>query len=548
MNPIHHVAYLSMEMAIDARIPTYAGGLGVLAGDMLRSCADLAVPVVAVTLLWRAGYFEQRLDESGAQTEEPTSWEPESLLTSLPARVQVQIEGRTVNVRVFQHEIAGASGYTVPVLFLDTDLAENSPEDRRLTDALYGGDAKHRLAQEIVLGLGGVRALRACGFDRVTRFHLNEGHAALAALELYRESSSGNPDEALHRVRERCVFTTHTPVPAGHDRFEWELVAKVLGEPIPPDLFTALAGRERMNMTLLASNLSHFVNGVARRHREVSEHMFPGRDIRHITNGVHSPTWTSPSFRALFDRHIPEWRDDPSMLRKVLVLPPQEVLEAHAVAKQALLEMVRDRTARNFEPRRLTIGFARRATSYKRLDLVFHDLERLRAVGRGQLQLVFAGKAHPNDVEGKALIGRVFAAARELGDDVPTVYLADYDMDLAKTLVAGVDVWLNTPLPPLEASGTSGMKAAHNGVPSLSILDGWWLEGCVEGLTGWSIGHGDGSDTDAGSLYEQLEHAVLPAFRSERWTSIMQHTIALNASFFNTHRMVQQYVANAYLD
>lgn len=570
--PIHEarthrrIAYFSMEIAIDSRMPTYSGGLGVLAGDHLRSCADLGIPIVGLTLLWRKGYFAQSLDALGQQSERAERWEPERLLTELPTRISVAIAGEEVVIRLFKYEIIGAGGCVVPVLLLDTDLPENAGDSRLLTDALYSGDDRHRLSQEIVLGVGGVRALAAAGYDQVAMYHLNEGHAALGALELLRrrhaalaEAAHGNPalDKwAFDEVRERCVFTTHTPVPAGHDRFEWPLVKSLLGEWIPEPIFTMLAGSERLNMTLLATNLSHYVNGVARKHREVSEHLFPGHDIRHITNGVHSATWTSPSFRALFDSHVPEWRDDPAMLRKVMSIPPEQIWSAHAKAKSELLERVRSRRGVAFDESRLTLGFARRATAYKRTDLLFHDLERLRNIGKDKLQIVFAGKAHPNDDEGKALIVKVVAAAQALGMDVPLVYLENYDVELAKTLIAGVDLWLNTPLPPLEASGTSGMKAAHNGVPSLSVLDGWWLEGCIEGVTGWAIGDArtaggeDRTDRDANDLYDKLERVILPMYRGDRgrWTSVMTHAIALNASFFNTHRMVQQYVTNAYLD
>lgn len=545
------IAYFSMEIALDAGMPTYSGGLGVLAGDILRSCADLRVPVVAVTLVHRKGYFRQLLDDHGNQTEQPADWSPERSLTALPGTVEVTIEGRRVAVRAWKHEIVGASGYVVPVLLLDTDVAPNAEGDRRLTDVLYGGDDRYRLAQEIVLGVGGVRTLRAQGYDGFQKLHMNEGHASLAAVELLRERGRGQDGWDFAGVRERCVFTTHTPVAAGHDHFDYDLVRRVLGEPLPGDVLTMLAGRERMDMTLLALNASQFVNGVARKHGEVAQHMFPGRDIRSITNGVHSTTWTCDAFRDLFDRHIPEWRDDPAMLRKAVSIPPDEVRRAHAQAKERLLTLVRTATGRAFAPDALTVGFARRSTGYKRGDLVFRDVERLRALGKGRLQLVFAGKAHPRDGEGKDLVRHVVEMGRRLGGEVPVVYLPDYDVAQAKTIVAGVDVWLNTPRPPLEASGTSGMKAAHNGVPSLSILDGWWIEGCVEGVTGWAIGGREpqSDDADAGALYEKLEGAVLPLFYgdSARWTSIMQHAIALDASFFNTHRVVQQYVTNAYL-
>lgn len=554
--PSRHIAYFSMEIAIDPRMPTYAGGLGVLAGDTLRSCADLRVPIVGVTLLHRHGYFEQVLDAAGRQEERPAFWTCEEFVTPLEPTVTVQVEGRQVKVRGWKKELFGFGGFAVPVLFLDTDLPENAPADRQLTDALYGGDEAYRLAQEIVLGIGGVRLLRACGYDGVRMFHLNEGHAALAALELLREHNQGRTGEwEVGPVRARCVFTTHTPVAAGHDQFDYGLVRKVLGVPVPGEMLTQLAGSGRMNMTLLALNLAHHVNGVAQRHGETAGQLYPGRVIGHITNGVHSATWVCESFAALYDRHLPGWHDDPAMLRKAESLPSAEVWDAHSAAKARLLAKVKKRTGRTLSPDLLTVGFARRSTAYKRGDLVFHDLERLRALGRGQLQLLFAGKAHPKDEGGKALIRHVYEMSARLGAEVPVVYLPGYDLELAKLMVSGVDLWLNTPRRPLEASGTSGMKAAHNGVPSLSILDGWWLEGWQEGVTGWAIGspspntNPDEADAaDASDLYAKLELAVLPAFKArERWVAVMQHAIALNASYFNTHRMVQQYVVNAYL-
>lgn len=308
-------------------------------------------------------------------------------------------------------------------------------------------------------------------------------------------------------------------------------------------------------MTQLALNLSHYVNGVAMRHREVSAEMFPAYEIHQITNGVHSRTWTSAPMAALFDRRAPGWRNDPAFLRNAVAFTPGELWDAHEQSKILLLEEILARSGRRLRPDVLTIGYARRSTPYKRPGLVISDLERLRSIARGHpLQLVFAGKAHPRDEGGKEAIRRLLAEARELGDEVPVVFLPDYDFELARLLVAGVDVWLNTPQRPLEASGTSGMKAAHNGVPSLSTLDGWWREGHVEGVTGWSIGSievlqgADADRADAADLYDKLERSVLPAFYGPRegWTQIMAQTIALNASFFNTHRMVGQYALHAY--
>ena len=548
------IAYFSMEIALDPRISTYSGGLGVLAGDTLRSCADLGLPVVGVSLLHRQGYLRQVLDEGGHQRDEADSWALGDLVQPLAPVAAVAVEGRTVHVRAFRFEITGEGGHRIPVLLLDTELQENAPQDRALTERLYGGDDRYRLAQEIVLGVGGVRLLRAAGYERIRRYHLNEGHAALAPLELVRARNEGrpHPEWRFDEVRANCVFTTHTPVPVGHDRFGWDLVGQVLGGFVPTEVFQMLGNQDgRLNMTALALNLCGFVNGVARRHAEVSRDMFPGYGIHHVTNGVHSATWTCPAFRRLYDRTLPGWAADPAMLRNAGRIPDADLWSAHVEAKGELLATVRRLTGRTFDPEALTIGFARRATLYKRADLVFSDLGRLRELARrlGRIQLVFAGKAHPRDEPGKELIRRVVAIGRELGDEIPVVFLPNYEMALARVIVAGADLWLNTPQRPLEASGTSGMKAAHNGVPSLSILDGWWLEGHVEGITGWSIGRADPqSDGDATDLYAKLE-TIVPLYHRARaqWISVMKGAVMLNASFFNTHRMVQQYVANAYL-
>ncbi|MBI2933554.1 MAG: alpha-glucan family phosphorylase [Planctomycetes bacterium] len=544
------IAYFSMEVALAPKIPTYAGGLGILAGDMLKSFADLEAPVVAVSLLHRAGYFEQELDEGGNQHERPSVWSPETLLRPLEARVRVQIEGRDVVLRAWRYDVAGATGFSVPVILLDAGVPENRPEDRALTSTLYGGDARHRLAQEIVLGIGGVRVLRALGYANVRRFHMNEGHAGLLALELLREKG-GDPAD-LSGVRERCVFTTHTPVAAGHDQFDYELVHRVLGDLLPRDALEMLAGRSTLNMTLLALNLSGFVNGVAKRHGIVSQDMFPGYPIHSITNGVHSATWTCPSFAALYDRHIPGWSSDPFSLRHAISIPHHEIWDAHMAAKAGLLEEVRRRTGVELSRDALTIGCARRATAYKRADLILGDVAELAGVAQAwPLQILFAGKAHPQDEPGKEIIRRITRRAGELRGVVPIVYLENYDMELAGLLTAGADLWLNTPQPPMEASGTSGMKAAHNGVPSLSVLDGWWVEGHIEGITGWAIGRGqpaESSEDHARELYEKLRSRIAPMFfrDRDRWIEIMRFSISLNAAYFNTHRVVQQYLAMAY--
>lgn len=555
-----HVAYFSMEVALSANVPNYSGGLGVLAGDMLKSCADLRVPVVGVTLLSRKGYFDQRLDEWGNQQEVPVQWAPEQFLRPLDTLVQVEIEGRTVQIRGWENCIIGITGYVVPLILLDTNVEGNSEDDCAWTDYLYGGDDRYRLAQEIILGIGGVRMLTALGYTGIERFHMNEGHAALLALELLKRPSAAHSDGFdFDAVINQCVFTTHTPVPAGHDQFGYDLVQRVLGDFVPFDALKMLGGQERLNMTLLALNLSHYENGVAKRHEEVSRALFPGHPIHHITNGVHSWTWTCNSFRTLFDFYIPDWRNDPPILRNAIGIPGEEVWRAHLSAKSDLLSFIKNRTNQSLSADVLTIGFARRATPYKRADLIFTEIDRLLEITKraGPIQFVFAGKAHPRDSAGKDLIRRILSVARELSGQIPIVYLENYDMEMARLIVSGVDLWLNTPQRPLEASGTSGMKAAHNGVPSFSVLDGWWIEGCVEGLTGWSIGAAEAASfevnlanrQDSEDLYKKLNNLVVPTYYEdrERWMDVMRHVIALNASYFNTHRMVQQYVTNAYL-
>lgn len=553
------VAYFSMEICLEQSIPTYSGGLGVLAGDTIRSAADLGIPMVAVTLAHRKGYFQQHLGPDGTQVEAPEEWYPEARLTAADATVTVEIEGREVRVRAWRYVVRGATEHEVPVFLLDTALPENDERDRHLTDTLYAGDSRWRLAQEIVLGLGGAALLHALGVESRVQFHANEGHAALLTLALLERRLGTRPPETtavgdIEAIARCCIFTTHTPVPAGHDRFPAELVRDVLAPRYVAMLDAAhLWDGGTLNMTRLALRCARFINGVALRHRDVSRAMFPEFPIGAITNGVHAVTWTSPRMQALLDREIPEWRRDNAYLRYASALPLDALRAAHALAKRDLLDEVARRTGVRLDPAALTIGFARRATQYKRADLIFSDLDRLRALvqSSGPLQLVFGGKAHPNDLAGKELIRRVVAAAGALDGAIRVVFLENYEMDLGRLLTSGSDVWLNNPTRPLEASGTSGMKAALNGVPSLSVLDGWWIEGCIDGVTGWAIGtdstESDDAD-DAASLYDRLEHDVLPLYYDapERFGAIMRNAIALNGSFFNTQRMVLQYLRNAY--
>jgi starch phosphorylase len=551
-----------MEIGLESGMPTYAGGLGVLAGDTIRAAADLNVPMAAVTLLHRKGYFHQHFDSSGWQIEMPVDWPVNDFLNEMPERTTVTLEGRIVHLRSWRYDVTGAGGFKVPVFFLDADVAENSESDRRLTDYLYGGDQRYRLCQEIILGIGGVRMLRALGYSGIERFHMNEGHSSLLTLELLDEEAKRAGREEINRedvepVKEKCIFTTHTPVPAGHDKFPLDLVERVLGHRAVFDMKDVFCCDDLLNMTYLALNLSHYVNGVARRHGEISRLMFARYSIDSITNGVHAETWAAPSFQSLFDRHMPGWRQDSHSLRSALGMSEQEVWRAHLEAKKELIQFVNRESNAGMDKDILTIGFARRVTEYKRWGLLFHDLDRLRSIAEknGGFQLIYSGKAHPQDQIGKEIIKGIFQLKESLKDHVKIAYLSNYDMDLARMLVSGVDLWLNTPQPPLEASGTSGMKAAINGVPSLSVLDGWWVEGHIEGVTGWSIGENGRADKessdnreDAASLYNKLEQVIIPLFYKERdrYIDVMLHAIAINGSFFNTHRMMHQYVLNAY--
>ncbi|MBS3907427.1 MAG: alpha-glucan family phosphorylase [Syntrophaceae bacterium] len=563
MNEQRTVAYFSMEIGLDPAIPTYSGGLGVLAGDTIRSAADLRVPMIAVTLLHRKGYFRQKLGAGGWQSEEPVEWVIEDLLREMLPKSSVVLEGRTIHLRAWKYEVKGISGFNVPVYFLDSDLPENSEWDRTLTHFLYGGDLHYRLCQEVILGIGGVRILRALGYDRIERFHMNEGHSSLLTLELLDEEvgKAGRASTSLddiEAVREKCVFTTHTPVPAGHDQFPMDLVNRVLGH---REVFSKMKDvfccEGLLNMTHLALNLSRYINGVAKKHGEVSRLMFEGYSIDAITNGVHAATWVSDPFQKLYDRYLPDWRQDNFSFRYALSIPKQELWEAHQQAKRDLVAYVNRETDVEMDANILTVGFARRATTYKRGDLLFTDIERLKSISSrvGSFQVIYAGKAHPKDQGGKELIKRIFQAKEQLKHNVKTAYLENYDMKLGKMIASGVDLWLNTPQPPMEASGTSGMKAALNGVPSLSVLDGWWIEGHIEGVTGWSIGEtnrgNEGSNDwlkDAFSLYDKLERLIVPFFYHDRdhFVDVMRYCIALNGSFFNTHRMIQEYVLKAY--
>jgi starch phosphorylase len=546
------IAYFSMEIGIKSDVPTYSGGLGVLAGDVVRSSADLRIPLVAVTLVSKKGYMKQKLTPDGRQLDYPEDWEPSKSMKLLPTTVKVSIGGRDVKVKVWVYEQESPTGGVVPVLFLTTDVEGNTQEDREITDYLYGGDELYRLKQEMVLGIGGIKILEALNIN-VKKYHMNEGHSSLLTLELLKRNEM-EADE----VKNLCVFTTHTPVEAAFDKFPYNLVSGVLGTELPIETLKRYGGPDRLNMTLLALNLSKYTNGVTERHMEYSRKLFPGYHIQEVTNGVHSYNWTCQHFRQLFDSHIRGWANEPELLVRVDAIPDEDLWEAHKKAKRDLLDFVGENADVRMDVDKLTLGFARRATEYKRATMIFSDLKKLKEAKRqGKIQLIFAGKAHPRDEAGKRLIEEIYRYIDQLKNDIKIVYIENYNMEMAGKLTSGVDVWLNTPLPPYEASGTSGMKAAHNGVINFSVLDGWWIEGCVEGITGWAIGPHPNEPISAeerrvrelNDLYSKLQYVVVPKFYEARddWINLMKNSIGKIAYYFNSHRMMRRYATDAYL-
>jgi len=557
------IAYFSMEIGLESAIATYSGGLGVLAGDTLRAAADAGIAMTGITLLSRKGYFRQRLDDQGRQTEEPVHWPVDDYLLPMDAQAVVELEDRQVTVRAWRYDIIGCNGHVVPVYLLDTDVEANSDYDRTLTDYLYGGDNYYRLCQEAILGIGGIRILRSLGYTDIERYHMNEGHSSLLVFELMAELTQQQKElqtktEQIELVRRQCVFTTHTPVAAGHDRFPMAMAFRVLKQCNPfKDCAEMVCCDNELNLTHLALEASYYINGVAKKHGETSRKMFEGYAIDSITNGVHAYTWASDAMRELFSQHIPDWREDNLSLRYAMSISHEDIWQAHQQAKRHLIEYVNKSCNAGMDQSVMTLGFARRATPYKRATLLFSDTDYLKTIVEhcGPLQIIFAGKAHPKDALGKELIHEIFKIKNVLNNDIRIAYLPDYDMEVGRLITAGVDLWLNTPLPPMEASGTSGMKAAINGVPSLSILDGWWIEGCIEGVTGWAISNPEQSKavaststSEAEILYSKLENIILPMYYHNRdaYIDVMKNTIAINGSFFNTERMISQYVTKAY--
>jgi glycogen phosphorylase len=546
------IAYFSMEVALEPDIPTYSGGLGILSGDTLRSAADLSLPVVGISLIYSGGYFYQLLTQEGNQIEKPIRWDFLDSFEDTKKIVRVPLQDKEIAIKAWRYIIHGITGHELPVLLLDTNLPENEPWQRNLTSALYDAHKFNRVTQELILGIGGVKMLDALGYDGIETYHMNEGHSAFLMIELLKRYKT------IDALKQHCVFTTHTPVEAGHERFDRDVIDNVFRGRIPAEI-DAMSGKNPFNMTLLALNGSRYTNGVSQKHGQVSSKMFPGHDIDAITNGVHSNTWVSPYMAKVFDDELGmKWRLDPSEFKNILKVNSHGIWQAHVKAKRDLFDYERSHSNVHLKDDLLTIGYARRAAEYKRPLMVLTDIERLAKIAKGKVQFVFAGKSHPADNIGKGMIKQIHEISNQLWDsyEIRSTFLENYDWDLGKMMTSGVDVWLNNPRRYNEASGTSGMKAALNGVLNCSTLDGWWIEGyAMDPLAGWAIGPGLDDpnaeslpdSADAADLYRLLEDEIIPLWRKNeaKWMERMVHAVRL-ASFFNTNRMMEEYADKAY--
>ena len=534
------IAYFSAEIGISSSLPTYSGGLGVLAGDHIKAAGDIGLNMCAITLLYREGYFKQRIDEEGIQTETYPRFDPYPLLKKLDVKFTLRLRARDVWIQVYRFDYVGHGGHSVPIYFLDTDVEENIKDDRIISQRLYSGNKDHRILQEAILGFGGARLLDELGQNDIKKYHMNEGHCSFLVLNLL-EKFNGD----MEKVKSLCHFTTHTPVPAGHDHFSEKRVKKLLRGLLPEDLkLPSLVQNGRLHMTELGLYFSRTANGVSALHGDVAQDQFPWSNIDFITNGVHHSYWMGSPFKRVYDQYVPEWRANPECLLMIDDIADDVIWNAHQERKQYLLGYANSQVSKALDKDTLTIGFARRAATYKRAQLLFHDMDRLESLGAKKIQVIFSGKAHPKDHEGKEIIRQIVSKSKAMFGKVKIIYLENYNMWLGRMITSGVDVWLNTPLRPNEASGTSGMKATLNGVLNLSVLDGWWAEGCKNGVNGWAVGdpkHPDDA-SDADHLYSVLENSVIPTFYNDRnkWISMMKEAIKTGVDF-TAHRMIMEY-------
>jgi len=547
------IAYFVMELGLEDNMPIYSGGLGTLAGDTLYSYADMDIPAVCVTLLYKRGYNLQKITPHGMQLDFDALWDYKKYLRKLDVEVEVLFGDKKQKVACWEYWVRSKAD--VRILFLDADVEGNDPEIRKLNSKLYFDDGIYRLRQEILLGIGGYRVLKALGYP-IHVYHMNESHSAFLVVELLREFKSSD------EVRKRCVFTTHTPVPAGHDKFPVDMVKEELKAYDIID-WEKEAVEGYINLSVLASRYSGKVNAVSQRHMYVTQGIFPELtgSLEYVTNGVYHKRWIHPELQEVFNEYIPGWDEKPILLQRVYDIPSELLLKTHNKIKSELINLINKQTDASFSDDVFTVGIARRVTPYKRNDLILRDIDRLIHIGErvGEIQIVFAGKAHPKDGMGKDMIKRIFEAMRIIRERTKTVkvtFLENYGIDMAKLLIAGCDVWLNNPKRPYEACGTSGMKAGMNGVLNFSTWDGWWLEGGVEGVNGWGIGPRPSwqdmseslDEEDLEDLYGKLAHIILPTYykHKDEWVRLMKNSIATIGPYFNTHRMVSDYISKVY--
>lgn len=537
------VAYFSLEMMLESDIPTYAGGLGVLAADILRSCADKSISAIGVSIVYSGDVFSQSIHDDGTQTFTKQEWQKLDQLTKLPNIVEIKIAGEKVMVGCWRYDITGLSGYTVPVYLLDTNLIGNPSWIRDITKSLYGsGD--YRICQELTLAFGGIAMLHSLGIKEIKTYHLNEGHCAFVPLALMPEHNYQDED-----VKKLCVFTTHTPIPEGHDHFSYEHAYHFAGDYLPWHI-KKIAGDNELSMSRLALNLSRQHFAVSRLHRDTTQKMFPEFKIDYVTNGVHHRNWVHNHFQDLYNKYLPDWLDNPTLLSSSFNIPSSDLWAAHIECKNKLINYVNRHLLADhppFDTDALTISLARRPVAYKRPLLIYRDLERLARIGQGRLQIIQCGKSHFEDNVSQEFVRKIIEASHSLKDKIKICYLENYSPKIARMLVSGSEVWLNTPQKPLEASGTSGMKAAMNGVLNFSVPDGWWIEGFEKfPLSGWNIGNQKSpsdDEFDSNSLYTTLESEIIPLYYNHRpeWIGRMFNAIKLG-SYFSTHRVIEEYL------
>lgn len=556
-------AYFSMEIMMESDIPSYAGGLGILAGDLLRSCADMEVPAVGVSMVYSGVVYAQKIKEDGRQSFEEIDWRKMDQFTKLPHRITLRLKGEDVHVGCWRYDFVGLHGFVVPVYLLDTNVLENSEWACGISRNLYEDKWDYRFAQEAVLGIGGVKMLEEIGYHKIKTYHMNEGHSTMVSLALL-EQFDYKDDE----VRKNAVFTTHTPIPEGHDSFGYDMAHEIAETYIPWHI-KDIATQESLSMSHLGMNMSKISLAVSRKHQKVTEHIFPGHKFDYVTNGVHHRTWIGHHQQDLYQKYLPGFLDEPEVLEDADRIPNNELWDAHIAAKRELVEYVNkhltaysavcsidyDENSDCFNEKTLTIAMARRPVPYKRPLLLYKDIERLLKLGSGKIQIIQCGRGHPADENAKKIIDEIIHLSRKLRGKVRIDYLENYSPKIARLLVAGCDVWLNTPMQPLEASGTSGMKAAMNGALNFSVPDGWWIEGHeLQPDAGFVIGKEiDGleaqfdNDADAESIYSQLEKDIIPLYYEDRegWITKMKAAIKLGA-YFNTNRCINDYKLKAW--